>query len=121
MTIKGPNMRVILGGLAVLALAGCGQSGGSEKSESGGGGGQSANIAEGTITDAMIDLSASEGYGATSTVDESAPVAEPAKDGDTDKAAAKPKAEPRTEPKPKVEEAKAETPAPSEPADAAEE
>lgn len=112
MTIKGPNMRVILVSVAVLALAGCGQSSESEKAAYGGGGGQSVNIAEGTITDAMIDLSASEGYGATSTVDESVPATEPVKDGDTDKAAAKPKAEPRAEPK--VEAAKAETPTKSE-------
>ena len=115
MTIKGRNMRVILVSFALLALAGCGDSGGSKKGAAGGGGGgQSANITEGTINDAMIDLSASEGYGATSTVDESAPVAEPAKVDKTDKAAAKPKSEARAEPKPKTEEAKAKTPAPSE-------
>ena len=101
-------MRVILASLALAALAGCGQSGGTEKAASGGGGGQSANIAEGTISDSMIDLSASEGYGATSTVDE-APAATP-QDGEAKKADAKPKAESKAE----AEEPQAEAPSATE-------
>lgn len=110
MTIQGLNMRVILASAALLALAGCGQSGGSNKASSGGGG-QSTNIAEGTITDAMIDLSASESYGATSTVDESARAAAPAKDINSNKTTPKPQ---KSE-EPKADAVKADTPSPSDP------
>ncbi len=108
MTKKGPIMRIVLVGLAVMALAACGQSGGSGKAASGGGG-QSATIAEGTISDAMIDLSASESYGATSTVDESAPTVT------AEAETAKPKAEgnKQADDKPKKEDARAEAPDPA--------
>jgi hypothetical protein len=121
MRIKGRIMRLILGGIAVVALAGCGQSDGSGKVAVGSGGGQSANIAEGTIGDAMIDLSASEGYGATSTVDESASAA--LTEGENDKRGddqATDRQKPKSDDKkpandnPEKEEAKAEAPAPSE-------
>ena len=105
MRIKGQVMRGILACVAVLALAACGQSGDGGKKAAGGGGGQSATISEGTISDAMIDLSASESYGATSTVDETALAPKP----DTRKVKAK---KPADE-KPNKAEAKTEAPTPA--------
>lgn len=105
MMIKGLAMRGILAGVAILALAACGQSGGSGKTATGGGGAQSATITEGTINDEMIDLSASESYGATSTVDESAVAPKPDSD--------KPEAKKSADDKPKKAEAKSKAPAPA--------
>lgn len=108
-------MRAFLAISALLSLAACGQSGGEKASGVAAGGGNSATITEGTIDDAMIDLSESESYGVTSTIVE-AP-AEP-KDGaektaEKPKSASKPKADeakesPASAPEPKSEDADAE-------------
>ncbi len=78
----------IMGALTLLSA--CGQSdSGATATGAAGGSGNSATITEGTISDAMIDLSDSEAYGVTSTADESA-IAAPAAD-----ATAKPPAAPK--------------------------